>query len=69
MSEPLDRRDVFKSNPEEPLHQGVDADADGLLDRDPDEALRLGDAGRPLDDTRDADEPDGDDEATRSGSW
>lgn len=35
-------------------HRGVDPDGDGLLDRDPDEDVRLGDSGRRLDDTRDA---------------
>lgn len=35
-------------------HRGVDPDGDGLLDRDQGEDVRLRDAGRPLDDTRDA---------------
>lgn len=57
MSEPIDRRDHDKHPlDEDPLHQGVDPDGDRLLDREPDEDLRLGDAGRPLDDTSDADE-------------
>ena len=68
MTEPSDRRDLDKHPlDEQSLHQGVDPDGDDLLDRDPGEALRLGDAGRPLSDTRDADEAD--EEEGRSGSW
>lgn len=59
MTEPIDRRDIDKHPlDEEALHQGTDPDGDDLLERDPDEDLRLGDAGRPLDDTSDANEPD-----------
>lgn len=59
MTEPIDRRDFSKHPLDEGArHQGVDPDGDALLDREPDEDLRLGDAGRPLGDTSDAEKPD-----------
>lgn len=60
MTEPVDRRDLTPQDfDEREPHQGTDEDLDGLLERDSDEDLRLGDAGRPIDDTTDAvSEPD-----------